>query len=497
MNLYYSKPISSLGLERDAEFKVSSNNQRLVTGKSDVLTSPIIQSITVEAVLEGWDAIYNANTERVNDVLMAIELKNRSKYGPRSIAIPWSERREVFYSSYGDNELGADISVKCDRPYQLRPISLSSAILYLKNSTSSGLPTMLKKVFAKVSLLSDFDTLLKREWPAILFTRTQELGKTRDTICPGIADTLNEMCVYRPLLDVQRKLPWRAALNSPSQVDDAMTRLFNKAQNSNLYMVSIDFKNYDKSIKGGLQTAAWNYIKQRFQKAYHGAIDYIAYRFKYLPVVTPDGVIYGAHGVPSGSTFTNELDSIVQYLVASTCGVIEFLDFCQIQGDDGVYITDNPEELFKCFEKYGLEVSYDKSDVSRDYAVYLQSLYHSDYTNNGKLVGVYSVYRALNRIIHLERFEDLKDEISGKDYFAIRTITILENCKHHPLHKELVEYVCKIDKYNLAYSEQGLRQYVSRIARQEGKDINFRNWQYGSDLGGINEFETVKIIRAL
>lgn len=357
---------------------------------------------------------------------------------------------------------------------------------------------MLKKVKVKPDLIKNFKTWLKNEYPGILFTRTQELGKTRDTICPSVADTVNEMMYYRPLLDVQRKLPWRAALNSPDEIDAAITKLFDKVKSdSKLYLVSIDFKNYDKSIKGGLQYAAWNYIKQRFQKQYHSAIDYIAQRFKFLPVVTPDGIIYGPHGVPSGSTFTNELDSIVQYLVASSCEFVEFLELCQIQGDDGVYITTDPDGLIKCFEKYGLEVSIDKTDVSKEFCVFLQSLYHNDYSRDGKLVGVYSTYRALNRIVHLERFEDLSDEISGKDYFAIRTISILENCKHHPLHKELVKYVYSIDKYKLAYSDQGLKQYISRIARQDGKDITFRNWQYGENLGGINEFETVKILRGM
>ena len=207
-------------------------------------------------------------------------------------------------------------------------------------------------------------------------------------------------------------------------------------------------------------------------------INYIADRFLNIGLVTPDGIISGPHGVPSGSTFTNEVDSIVQYLVASNCSSVD-TNYCSIQGDDGVYFSSDPDDLFSCFEKVGLDVNKDKSLVSNSTVNYLQLLYHSDYNRGDNLVGVYSTYRALIRLVYPERFEDFsKDDISGKDYFAIRSISILENCKNHPLFKEFVNYVYKLDKYKLSFSDLGLVNYIKRINRQEGKDITFTNWQW-------------------
>lgn len=356
----------------------------------------------------------------------------------------------------------------------------------------------MKKKNVKSTVLSEdvFRKLIARRDPCVLFTRTQENKKTRTVWGYPIADTLREMQFYRPILDIQKRLGWRAALSTPEVVDRGVTDIINTALKQNLEILSIDFSSYDASVKSGLQKSAWSYIKQMYQSKYHAEIDDIADRFLRIGLITPDGIMSGPHGVPSGSTFTNEIDSIVQYLVAYRCRDILHIDKCQIQGDDGLYIVSDPVRVSEHFKNYGLSVNMDKSIVAKDHAIYLQSLFHNDYRDStGLISGIYPTYRALTRIMFLERFEDFeKDDISGKDYFAIRTISILENCKHHPLFRELVLYVLSLDKYKLQVSEQGLLNYVKRLNDQEGKDVSFKEWSYGEDVKGIKAFETYKII---
>jgi len=377
-------------------------------------------------------------------------------------------------------------------------LNVEQAIVYLKNNSNSGLPFYVKKVSVKSSLLSEkiFADLIARRDPCVLFTRTQENKKTRTVWGYPIADTLREMLFYRPVLEIQKHLKWRAALNTPEDVDRGVTDIINTAMKSNLGILSIDFSAYDASVKSGLQRSAWKYIKSMYQKQFHQTIDEIAERFLTIGLITPDGIMSGPHGVPSGSTFTNEVDSIVQYLVAYACRDIVHIDKCQIQGDDGLYIVTDPVRVSTHFKNYGLSVNLDKSIYAVDHAIYLQSLFHNDYrASNGLISGIYPTYRALCRIMFLERFEDFeKDDISGRDYFAIRTISILENCKHHPLFRELVLYVLSLDKYKLQVSDQGLFNYVKRLDRQEGKDVSFREWSYGEDVRGIKNFEAYKII---
>ena len=84
----------------------------------------------------------------------------------------------------------------------------------------------------------------------------------------------------------------------------------------------------------------------------------------------------------------------------------------------------------------------------------------------------------------------------GNDYFAIRAITLLENCKYHPFFEDLVKYAVRNDKYGLKFSGQGLKQYVKMLTETSGIQGLIKN-QFGDDIQGIRNFESVKIIKSL
>jgi len=477
-----------------AEYTLTHLLDMITEGSTRDLLAPLGESLGSDKILSLWDDIYHSNKSKINKVLDNIEMSNREKFGPRSIAKPWSSRKEKFYSTFGYGE-DLDLPVpKSDNSLRLRPLSITEATKYLKNSTNSGLPYLRKKVAVKPFIVDKFHSTYGR-FPAVLFTRTQEGGKTRDVWGYPISDTLGELMYYRPLLSYQSKAHWRAALLSPKSLDKAMNLVLKQNKLNDQYLVSSDISGYDNDCKFSLQKTAFNYIKSLYMKQYHSDIDVIFSRFNTIPIVCPDGVITGPHGIPSGSTFTNEVGSIIQYSVYDSCGCVDMRTI-QCQGDDGIVSTSNPDVVFQQFEKYNLKINVDKSDVSKEYCTYLQFLYHPDYVGSDNLIGgVYSTYRALNRIIHLERFIDLsKEDIDGKDYFAIRTISILENCKHHPLFKEFVHFVWTLDKYKLHTSDLGIRQFVDLKRRQEGKDVSFSVYTYGDEIRSIKDFETFKLI---
>lgn len=220
--------------------------------------------------------------------------------------------------------------------------------------------------------------------------------------------------------------------------------------------------------------------------------------FSSIGIVTPDGVVSGNHGVPSGSTFTNEVDSIVQMLIGVQLPFIN-LESMLVQGDDGVYIIPNGKEdlVFDHFARFGLSVNREKSYVSKDYVTFLQCLYHIDYIKQGIIGGIYPIYRALNRLCYQERWSDFEDfGISGKDYYSIRSLCILENCKWHPLFEKFVKLILSKDKYSLDFSSQGLSNYVHMIEKTKGTEGILVN-QYGDDVKGLRSFESYKLIRKL
>jgi hypothetical protein len=494
------RELSRMGLSKDALIKVSLLLDRTVSGNDKVLLSPIADQLGPNRILEGWDSIFKAKESKLNEVLLDLEMNNRSKYGPRSIAIPWSERSDSVYDSFKlENSDIMRIEHKPKANHRLRPISEVNAKSYIKRSTSAGLPYMVKKGSVLDSGVKLDQT---NKWPAVLFTRTQENKKTRTVWGINLDDVLEEMCFYRPILDLQKLLPWRAALRKADDIDEAITNLIRYATLHNLKLVSIDFSNYDNSVKvSGHKWVFDVYFGSLFQKQYSGKLSLLQDRFTNVPLLTPASILSGSHGIPSGSAFTNEVGSVWQHFVAQDFDPSE-IKFDQQQGDDGAYATSKPEELKDHFRRYGVEVNDDKSYIANDYIIYLQNLYHQDYVTKDKenqdiIRGIYPTYRALLRIVYLERFNDISKEenLNGKDYFAIRTLSILENCKYHPLFEDFVFYVMSLDKYSLNASDSGIDAYVRYREKLEGKDVRFTEYKRGDSLS-IKDFEAYKIVKS-
>lgn len=490
--------IDDLNLDQNVEDKLSILLMRTVSGNDDDYLTPMAKEHSPELLISELNKVFIANRSKLNLTLQALELQNKAAFGSRSRSTPWQVRKSSLSDSFSVgntyNQM-QDINPMQGKPL-LRPLSRVAAAKLLKNDTSSGLPYFGKKGVLKDRVLDKFDSLLSRKDPCLLFTRTQELGKTRNVWGYPMVDTLNEMMYYAPLLDYQRKLDYRSAIISPIEVCRQVTDIILSSMTCGDEIVSIDFSRYDNSVKTKLQKLAFSYIKSLFQCEYHSEIDYIAERFNTIGIVTPDGVLKGSHGVPSGSTFTNEVDSIVQATIVNT---LPWIRKKQIQGDDAVYQVpkDKVVKLFKTFESFGLTVNRDKSYTSSNYAVYLQNLFHIDYIKNGFIGGIYPIYRALNRLCFQERWSNFEDyEISGKDYYSIRTICIVENCKYHPLFRELVQFVLKYDKYSLDVSDQGIANYVQMIRRTKGAG-EILNHQFGDDVKGIRNFETFKMVKEL
>jgi hypothetical protein len=431
-----------------------------------------------------------------------MEEQNRSKFGPRSIAVPWNDRKSSIYKSYTkEHPFMRKIEYIPTPIKRLRPLSEQSAKKYIKRSTNAGLPTMLKKgtILDSNSIQNPF------YWPCVLFTRTQENLKTRNVWGFGLDDILYEMRFYRPILEFQRKLPWRAALRKADDVDKAITKLILYAIERNFELLSIDFKDYDNSVKAkGHYWVFMKYFSSLFQEGFKAELYSIMWNFTHIPIVTPDGILEGSHGIPSGSTFTNEVGSVWQHFVAQDYNQYlneEIVQFDQQQGDDGAYAVEDAEDFKEFFKLHGVIVNDEKSYISKNFIIYLQNLYHLDYItkdeqNQDIIRGIYPTYRALLRIVYLERFTDISvvDNLKGSDYFACRTLQILETCKHHPLFKELCLYVKELDKFSLDVSDQGISAYVKLREFQEGKDVRFTEYKRG-DSTSIKDFESYKLIK--
>lgn len=489
--------LDDLLISKDVKRRLSSFLDLTVRGSKEVYLTPIGKNLDPMLILNKVDSLIESGKDQITDSLYQLELSNRSKFGPRSIAKPYSEREDDVKSYFENNDIRTSATVSLTNKGTLRPLSLETASKYLKPSTNSGLPYFTKKKAVIKRVLDNFNSILKERYPCILFTRTQEGNKSRTVWGFDIADTLNELTVYVPLLNEQKKLSWRSSLLGPDAVDLSISSLMSKALvNNTLKFLSVDFSKYDSTISYALQESSFNYIKNKFQKDYSKDISYIFERFNTIGILTPNGIMSGRHGVPSGSTFTNEVDSIAQYLLHESSG-IESNGF-QIQGDDGVYLLNDSQmkTLLAEFTSNGLNVNMDKSYQSSEYCVFLQRLYDKHYYKDNFIGGIYPIYRAINRIVYQERFSNFEDfDLAGVDYYSIRTITILENVKYHPLFKEFVKLVYDLDKYKLKFSGASVYKYRDLVNKGSGSG-GFQYNQFGDRVEGIYDFEVVKLINS-
>jgi len=472
----------------------------IVKGNDEVLVTPMAERVSPEDIFVGWLDIFDDNAMKMNGPLRKLESEQISKYGPRSIAVPWSERIDGVLDYFNVDQSNSleqkcnDVSssITVENPHRLRPLSRENALKYIKRNTNAGLPTLQKKGTA----ILNNEIGSPDEWPCVPFTRTQENEKTRTVWGYPLADVLDEMRFYRPILVYQRDKYYRAALRKAEDIDRAVTALIDFALLTKRQLISIDFSGYDASVGPALQGIAFYYFELLFQNNYREELILQSSRFRSIPLVTPNGTFIGNHGIPSGSAYTNEVGSVSQHYVAHS--FTEEIKFDQQQGDDGIYAVYNSEGFRDHFRSFGLDVNDDKSYVTDDYVVYLQNLYHVDYRDEtGIIHGIYPTFRALCRLVYQERFNDFsKFDMSGVDYYGIRTLSILETCKYHPLFEEFVTYIWGLDKYKLNVSDQGISAYVRMREIQDGKDVRFTEYKRG-DSTSIKDFASYKLVAKL
>jgi hypothetical protein len=477
----------------------------LIEGSTDVIISPAMKHVD-DSEIKAFvtDTFESGNyTEK----LLEIENSTLSKLGPRSIALPWAERRGSLEAYFTSDDLlsGSDFrewAIEFQSRYsisgRLHPVSLDTVAKNLEPSSASGLPYMVKKGILRErgELSEEFVDV----YPCVIYTRTQEGGKTRNVMGVGISDVIREMRYHQAFLPTEKKLSWRAAIVSPDEVDIQVSAMINMRLDDET-ITCLDFSAYDASVGPWHSGRAFAFIASHFATKFWGEIYEIYQRFATIPFYTPDGEYSGNHGVPSGSAFTNTIDSIVQFLVAVESKLASpDGNGAQIQGDDGIYlIGDSDVDAFtEAFRNAGLSVNTEKSDFFKGAeGTYLQRYYSTRYYSNARrfLGGVYSIGRALLRLKYLERFIDgigIDDEITGRDYFSLRAITILENCKYHPHFHDLIDFVQSRDKTSLSYSGDGLKAFANHPSRRSRTGITN---QYG-DQGGIESFETVKYLQS-
>jgi len=220
---------------------------------------------------------------------------------------------------------------------------------------------------------------VKHSDPCVAFKRTQFNGKTRLVWGFPYANTAKEGLFARPLIEQFKNG------NSPmsfGMTTGALGARLRASSYHKKWAYSTDISSYDSSLAGELILIAfsiletWFHLSEfeptsgvRYSQIWQQNVDY----FIHTPIVMPNGSVYKGkrHGVPSGSYFTQMIDSVVNTII---CGAIAskfnmFLDKSDLYvlGDDLLFWSNRHVKLKDIADygsrTFGVNMNADKSAV--------------------------------------------------------------------------------------------------------------------------------------
>nr|UAW00723.1 MAG: RNA-dependent RNA polymerase [Porcine picobirnavirus] len=502
------------------------------SGQPEIYRAPFANKQDPQKVLKDWDKILSSIRTKYPS-LYEFEKDLGSKVGPMSVMKPLAERIKDIDHYYEDVLLKSEpISERALKAVVsefkgLKGLSVrsqSKTVDIMKKSTNSGSPYFTKRkavvdktVPCKVSSTQDgcLQELNDGTWKgcAVLGWRGQEGGpKPEDTKQRVVwmfpfAVNIQELQVYQPLIETAQKFNYVPAWVSMESVDAEITKMFDTKAPNDLVMCT-DFSKFDQHFNSDMQDGA-KYILSHLMD--HTGREWLEEIFpiKYdIPLAYDYGKIrYGKHGMGSGSGGTNADETLshraLQYEAAQSINS-RLNPHSQCLGDDGVLTFPGLTEdvVMRSYTAHGQDMNKDKQYVSTHDCVYLRRWHDKDYRQNNICVGVYSTNRALGRLMEQERFYD--PEKWNNKLVALRQLSILENCKYHPLKEQFVEFCIKRDKFRLGLDIPGFLDNIESEAKKAMDEMpDFLGYtksiqkKYNEDGSGIKDWWIVKYLKSM
>lgn len=493
-------------------------------GQSVDYRTPLFKNLTREQVMDlTIKRLFDKKFIDEYPWLAKFEKDMLAKVGPLSIQKPWRDRVEDLKNYYGDiltksrkftkRDLEQTCEFfKCRR--NIRPRSWENTWFNMKKSTNSGTPFCeTRKYVGDWTVHYMIENIGQEGWPgklgifqngAFIGWRGQEGGIEPDNVKQRVvfqfplSVNILELSFYQPLIHYVQVMDIIPAYISVDRVDHEVTKLFDSV-NPNDYVICTDFTRFDQHFNANMQFAAEYVIKNMIVNSEYSDMwleNVFPYKYN-IPAITPNKVYKGPHGMGSGSGGTNFDECIAHKALqfhAANAAKQQLNPHSMAYGDDGIlsFPGITPEFIEKTYKAFGQDVNMSKFHVSRDTAVVLRRVYHKEYRREGAMRGVYSVLRAMNHLISQERF--FNPDKWSKEMVTLRWLSIIENCKWHPLFHKFIDLVLQGDKYKLGLLIPGfydhISDYVSYAKRSFGQFFSYN--QDVQNIGrGIDQWECV------
>ena len=492
-----------------------------------------VPKLSLQEVLDRWIPALEPLKAKFPG-LYKFEMDLAKKVGPLSIMKPLKERESDIESYYESILLdstpisAAALEAVCREWRRVGPLQLRSqdrVVDVMKKSTNSGSPFYAKRrdVIGKTVPGVVFPNELGgkpsviQELPsgtfnacAVLGWRGQEGGPSADDVKQRVvfmfpmAVNISEHQFYQAMKERAQALNLVPAWVSLDNVDAAVTRMFD-TKSKNDKIVCTDFTKFDQHFNPSLQNAARYIISSLLDKSEASKVwlrDVFPIKYEIPLAIDWNTLVFGHHGMGSGSSGTNDDETMVhralQYEAAMAHRkILNPNSMCL--GDDGIltYPGITAKDVTDSYTRHGLEMNLSKQEESTHECTYLRRWHSTYYRVDGVCVGVYSTCRALGRLAEQERYYD--EEIWGPEMVALRQLSILENCKYHPLREEFVQYCMKGDKFRLGLDIPGFFDKLDKLAKQ-ATDImpDFLGYTKSQEANpaGINTWWVVKYLKS-
>lgn len=481
-----------------------------------------------KVILDSWGKIIE-NSNEVSSGLMEFEHDMLEKVGPYSIVRPLKDRINDLESYYSEekypliNSDAIKLTVsKLSKMRGLRMRNQNNVIEDLDLSKSAGNPYMGKKRFCVDKTLPckiDEGKLYLKDgvynYCAVIGHRSQEGGisvdnvKNRIIFMTAFGVILNEQQVYQPMIAGLQKHKVVPAYIDNDEVDYNITKLFD-TKDSNQSIISTDFEKFDQHFNNSLQHAARECLFATFQKQpeflqWINTIFPIKYNIMVAFNYEGDQVYLskGPHGMSSGSGGTNCDETLAHMCLqneAALSNATVLNPYSMCLGDDGIlsYPGINIKQVVDSYSKHGLIMNTGKQHASTTDAIYLRRYYNTNYRIGGITRGVYSTYRAIGRLMAVERSIPWT-----KKLIALRQLSIIENVKWHPLREVFVQWCMKGDKFRLGLDIPNFFDNLDREVEEASRYIpDFigynKSVQYKDDPSyGINKWWIVNYLKSI
>lgn len=247
----------------------------------------------------------------------------------------------------------------------------------LKLDKSAGLPLMTSKA-ESLAYSFDRESQIRLECkapnPCIAYKRTQKGNKTRLVWGYPLEMTIMEARFARPFINLMLQMRTPMAFGmSKCELGAYIHRHIIESPGR---IVAMDYSKYDTTLSRVMIRAAFRIIASWFdpQDLEQYGWDKLTHYFIYTPIVMPDGHLYKgkAHGVPSGSYFTQVVDSICNvamcYALASRFNLSIDKRSLYVLGDDVLMSVVGQIDLdawASYLSQFGMKLNVEKTLLDR------------------------------------------------------------------------------------------------------------------------------------